>query len=93
MTRQHNGDVILAIRLSSARSSRVWTCPWTFRNRTNSCGFSVVAFQNATEFGLTANAPFGLWDKVHVEHRVGPADTSMRATFVIKQPQERTPTA
>ena len=76
-------DGIGSIRQGGARSSRAWTWPWTFSERTNSRGFSVVTFQDATKLGLASNSAFRLRNEVFVQNGIVSPDTAMRALLVI----------
>ena len=47
------------------------------------CGFAVVTFQDATEFGFASNSAFRLRNEVLVQNSVVSPDTAMRALLVI----------
>ena len=53
------------------------------KNAENTSGLSVVALQNAWEFGFAANAPLDCWWEVLIECRVVSADFLVRPLLVV----------
>ena len=71
-----NGLSSSKFNLGATRSLLLW-------ERTDLCGVAIVTFQYSPEFALATNKPFGLWDKIYVEHSVFSADSAMGALLVV----------